>query len=150
MSLKDKLKHFIFELTTAPKEQRSREYDQLDPKIAPLVAALNQLPTVNTIASCQGHAFGRIEPPYVYFHADPKLATQLNILLRQYYEERLLLHSWELTAMFNGQETLCWTLSSPYYNQRFATTGFYCLGWHRGRVDQDLKVLIDLISIKND
>lgn len=150
MSFKAKLKQLFFELTIAPKEQRSREYQQLDPKIAPLVAALNQLPTVNTIASCQGHAFGRVEPPYVYFNADHKLVTRLITPLRQCYLEGRLHHSWEITAMFNEQATLCWTLSSPYYDQRFAKNSAYDLGWHRDRVDQDIQTLIDLISTRSD
>lgn len=150
MSFKDKLKLFIFELTLAPKQQRSREYHQLDPKIAPLVTALNQLPTVKTIASCQGHAFGRVEPPYVYFNADHKLVTRFITPLRQSYLEGRLHHSWEITAMFNHQTTLCWTLSSPYYDQRFAKNGTYDLGWHRDKVDQDIKILTDLISTRND
>lgn len=150
MSLKDKLKHFIFELITAPKEQRLREYHQLDPKIAPLVNALNQLPSVSTIASCQGHAFGRIEPPYVYFNADHELVASFITQLRQCYLDGHLHHSWEITAMFNHQITLCWTLSSPYYDQRFAKNSAYDLGWHRNKVDQDIKVLTDLIPTKSD
>ncbi|MGR5299448.1 hypothetical protein ACPV5U_29580, partial [Vibrio mediterranei] len=41
------------EMFIAPKNQRAQDYHHIDPKIAPLVSALNQLPRVETIASAK-------------------------------------------------------------------------------------------------
>ncbi|NOI26805.1 hypothetical protein [Vibrio mediterranei] len=146
MSLKDKVRHLFSEMFIAPKNQRAQDYHHIAPKIAPLVSALNQLPGVETIASCQGHACGRIEAPYVYFKADNDIVTGIMTLLRQHYQRGELHHSWELTGMFNHQSELCWSLSSPYYYRRFAASSVITLGWHRDKVDHDLQTLTQLIS----
>ncbi|MGX9520561.1 hypothetical protein ACWX0P_17580 [Vibrio mediterranei] len=149
MSLKDKFKHLYTEMFIEPKNQRAQDYHHIDPKIAPLVSALGQLPSVKTIASCQGHACGRVEAPYVYFKAENTLVTGLMTLLRQCYQRGELHHSWELTGMFNHQSELCWSLSSPYYDRRFATSSVITLGWRRDKVDHDIKTLTHLIATKS-
>lgn len=42
----------------------------IDPKIKPVVDALNAIAGIRTLASCQGHSYGiEGKPPYVYFKA---------------------------------------------------------------------------------
>jgi hypothetical protein len=51
--------------------------------------------------------------------------------------------------MFNNQSELCWSFSSSYYDQHFATNSIIALGWHRDRVDHDLQKLTQLFSAIN-
>ncbi|MDF4270177.1 hypothetical protein P3394_23975, partial [Vibrio parahaemolyticus] len=83
MSIKQKLHHLFVELFIDPKEQKSRSYHDLDPKIIPLVNALNSLESVTTIASCQGHAAGWLEAPYVYFNASVPMVQKIVTIIRQ-------------------------------------------------------------------
>lgn len=96
MSIQQHLHDLVQELWIAPKEQTMRSYDELDPKIAPLVQALNQFDDVVTVASCQGHAAGRQEAPYVYFHAPLPFVQQLVTEIRQAHLDDRFHHAWKI------------------------------------------------------
>lgn len=68
MPISKKYHNLWSEIFIEPRK-KTRRYEDIDPKIAPLVSQLNAVTTIKTVASCQGHAFGRPEPPYVYFEA---------------------------------------------------------------------------------
>ncbi|EIO4563745.1 hypothetical protein LQM11_004384 [Vibrio parahaemolyticus] len=145
MSLKQNFNHLWFELFIAPKEQEARRYQDLDPKIAPLVAALGALNGVRTIASCQGHAAGRPEAPYVYFQAPIALAQHLTKVIRDAYLADELHHYWEMSGAFNEQYELTFSLSSPYCDANYLEKRLTALAWGREEIDQDIQALTRLI-----
>ncbi|MGX9517243.1 hypothetical protein ACWX0P_00080 [Vibrio mediterranei] len=145
MSLRNKVRHLFTEMFIAPKNQRAQDYQHIDPKIAPLVSALSQLPGVETIASCQGHVawlHGHVKPPYVYFTANAELAQRIAKTLHD--------SDWILAGQFNHQHQLCFRLHSECYERAHRSwipfQLIYCLGWHRHRVDHDLQTLTQQIS----
>ncbi|MBD6984204.1 hypothetical protein [Vibrio parahaemolyticus] len=141
MSVKQKLHHLFVELFIAPKKQKSRSYYDLDPKIAPLVHVLNSFDGVTTIASCQGHAAGWLEPPYVYFNAPLPLVQQIVTTIRQAHLDDKFHHAWKITGEFNEQNQLTFTLSSPYYDENYLEKRIISLAWHRQKVDEDIHTL---------
>ncbi|WP_129831045.1 hypothetical protein [Vibrio parahaemolyticus] len=146
MSIKQKLHHLFVELFIAPKEQKSRSYHDLDPKITPLVDALNSLENVTTIASCQGHAAGWLEAPYVYFNASVPMVQKIVTIIRQAHLNDKFHHAWKITGEFNEQNQLTFTLSSPYYDENYLEKRIISLAWHREKVDQDINTLVQIIN----
>ncbi|TNZ85674.1 hypothetical protein CGK40_24860 [Vibrio parahaemolyticus] len=143
MSIKQKLHHLFVELFIAPKEQKSRSYHDLDPKIAPLVDTLNSLESVTTIASCQGHAAGWLEAPYVYFNASVPMVQKIVTSLRQAHLNDKFHRAWKICGEFNEQNQLTFTLSSPYYDDNYLKKRVVDLAWNRGKVDEDIRTLSD-------
>ena len=146
MSIKQKLHHLFVELFIAPKEQKSRSYHDLDPKITPLVDALNSLENVTTIASCQGHAAGWLEAPYVYFNSSVPMVQKIVTIIRQAHLNDKFHHAWKITGEFNEQNQLTFTLSSPYYDENYLEKRIISLAWHREKVDQDINTLVQIIN----
>ncbi|WP_455291497.1 hypothetical protein [Vibrio parahaemolyticus] len=146
MSIKQKLHHLFVELFIVPKEQKSRSYHDLDPKITPLVDALNSLENVTTIASCQGHAAGWLEAPYVYFNASVPMVQKIVTIIRQAHLNDKFHHAWKITGEFNEQNQLTFTLSSPYYDENYLEKRIISLAWHREKVDQDINTLVQIIN----
>ncbi|MBO0185955.1 hypothetical protein J0683_23945, partial [Vibrio parahaemolyticus] len=144
--IKQKLHHLFVELFIAPKEQKSRSYHDLDPKITPLVDALNSLENVTTIASCQGHAVGWLEAPYVYFNASVPMVQKIVTIIRQAHLNDKFHHAWKITGEFNEQNQLTFTLSSPYYDENYLEKRIISLAWHREKVDQDINTLVQIIN----
>lgn len=143
------LSSLIHELTVAPKIQRTQEYRDIDPKISALVSALNKINKVSTIASCQGHIAGHLEPPYVYFYAPNHIVQQLTALIRANNQWFI---PWEITGVFNEHNQLTFRLSSLFYDTKYLnlTSRFLYLGWHRNRVDMDIQLLAKIISDISD
>ncbi|ELB2239720.1 hypothetical protein QNZ93_004587 [Vibrio parahaemolyticus] len=146
MSIQQHLRDLVQELWTAPKEQRSRSYNELDPKIAPLVLALSQFDDVVTIASCQGHAAGRQEAPYVYFHAPLPFVQQLVTEIRQAHLDDRLHHAWKISGEFNERNQLTFALSSPYLDNHYLRKSVLRLAWYRERIDQDIVMLTQIVN----
>ncbi len=146
MPIKQNFHHLWFELFVAPKEQKARQYQDLDPKIAPLVAALGASDGVKTIASCQGHAAGRLGAPYVYFQAPEALVKHLAKIIREASLADELHHLWEIQGVFNDQYELTFSLSAPYYDSNFLNKGITILAWKREKLDQDLNTLVRLVT----
>ena len=92
------------------------ETKMLDPKIADLVLAMNESGRIETIGSCQGHPRKYCDP-YVYFHADSNVASQLEMALRKFGRgpNRRLYLDWEIIGHFNIDGKLHFRLQSPHY-----------------------------------
>ncbi|HBC3544399.1 TPA: hypothetical protein KD020_003740 [Vibrio parahaemolyticus] len=146
MSIQQRLRDLVQELWTTPKEQRSRSYDELDPKIAPLVLSLNQFNDVVTIASCQGHAAGRQEAPYVYFHAPLPFVQRFVTEIRQAHLDDRFHHAWKIIGEFNDQNQLTFTLSSPYLDNHYLRKSLLHLAWYRERIDHDIATLTQIVN----
>ena len=143
MSIKQKLHRLFVELFIAPKEQKSRSYHDLAPKIAPLVDALNSLESVTTIASCQGHV-NRLSMPYVYFHRSTQQAALIAKRLKELWEKHQLHVRWKLTGQFSTSQILCFHLSAVLYDQsysQFLLWRCWHYGLYRHYIDQDVNVL---------
>ncbi len=146
MSIQQRLRDLVQELWTAPKEQKSRSYNELDPKIAPLVLALNRFDDVITIASCQGHAAGRQEAPYVYFNAPLPFVQRLVTKIRQAHLDDRFHHAWKIIGEFNDQNQLTFTLPSPYLDNHYLRKSLLLLAWYRERIDHDIATLTQIVN----
>ena len=123
-----------------------RDYSEIDPKIQPLVDALNGIAGVQTIASCEGH-FSRISRPYVYFHCPPALAERFAVRLHNLYMADTLHRWWHLTGCFNMEHQLCFCLEAPGLDHDrglFKTFVNYVI--FRKRIDADLGVLSKVLN----
>lgn len=119
----------------------------IEPKISPLVDALNALPGVRTIASCQGHVT-RISRPYVYFHCPPAVAEAMAARLHDLnMQDDTLSYWWHLTGAFNGEHRLCFSLKAPDLDHRrgFLKT-FLNYVVFRKKIDDDLRILADTLN----
>lgn len=124
----------------------------IERKIQPLVDALNALPGVRTIASCEGH-FSRISRPYVYFHCPPALAETIAARLHDLnMQDNKLSHWWHLTGMFNGEHRLCFSLEAPGLDHdRGFLNKFLNYTVYRKKIDNDLNVLSNAFkNVPND
>ena len=83
----------------------------IDPKIKPLVDAMNATGHIRTVASCQGH-FYRC-PPYVYFYAPVTVASAIDRALRTLVinDDAVLKRYWQITANFDQEFKLAFRLS---------------------------------------
>lgn len=115
----------------------------IDPKIRPLVEALNGIDGVRTIASCEGH-FGRISDPYVYFHCPPATAESMAARLDGLNHQGRLFHWWTLIGCFNCEHELCFRLHAPALDHgRGTIRTFVNYVLFRKRIDGDLALLAD-------
>ncbi len=148
MSIQQHFRDLVQELWAEPRKQRLRSYDELDPKIAPLVLALSQFDDVVTIASCQGHAAGRQEAPYVYFHAPLPFVQRLVTEFRQAHLNDHFHHAWKISGEFNELNQLTFALSSPFLDNHYLKKSLLHLAWYRERIDQDIATLTQIVNQK--
>ncbi|EPY00246.1 hypothetical protein [Magnetospirillum fulvum] len=114
----------------------------IEPKIRPLVDALNAIDGVRTIASCQGHV-SRISRPYVYFHCPPAVAEAMAARLHDLnMQDDTLSYWWHLTAAFNTEHRLCFSLEAPDLDHRRSDLSvFVTFVLGRKKIDRDLSIL---------
>lgn len=120
-------------------KRRKRPYSWIEPKIKPLVDAMNATGVMKTIASCEGHYF-RDMSPYVYFKAPVALAAALERTLRPERgkpADPRLHHFWTLEGHFNGEYELCFSIRAPKLDRSMPL--------RRKRIDQDILVLAEII-----
>lgn len=92
---------------------KKRDYSEIDPQIAPLVAAFNQAGFI-TYASCQGHGWPVHDiKPYIAFQAE---MTQVRPFLSRLRQDALstrpqLRWGWNITGHFNCELVLCFRLA---------------------------------------
>ncbi len=146
MSIQQNLRDLVQEIWAEPKEQRSRSYNELAPKITPLVLALNQFDDVVTIASCQGYAAGRQKASYVYFHAPLPFVQRLITKIRQAHLNDHFHHAWKISGEFNELNQLTFALSSPYLDNHYLRKNVLRLAWYRERIDQDIVTLTQIVN----
>ncbi len=122
-------------------------YSYIEPKIRPLVEALNHLVGVKTIASCQGH-FTRINHPYVYFSCPVETAEVLEARLIDLWRHQGLHYHWHLTGTFNEIGKLCFVLESPRldHGMHGYVRMFVRYVLFRKWIDRDLAVLAEHLT----
>ncbi|APP09281.1 MULTISPECIES: hypothetical protein [Gammaproteobacteria] len=145
MPISKKLHNLWSEIFIEPRKQKARRYEDIDPKITPLVSQLNAVPSIKTLASCQGHAFGRPEPPYVYFVAEQGAVERLIQAVRKARQRGKLHHPWEIVGQYNHDIQLVWALSSTYHDQYYLKSNVIDLAWHRDRIDDDIQTLTHIV-----
>lgn len=123
----------------------AKELGVIDARIAPLVEAMNQIPIIQTIASCEGHRdwFFLYLPPYVFFNTTVAMAGAIEKALRSCDEERSGVHLnyyWEVAAKFDESSELKYTLTIPAINSRHPIKAT------RAKVDRDIQLIIGLLS----
>lgn len=121
-------------------------YSFIEPKIKPLVDAMNATGLIETIASCQGHGspFGSANRPYVYFKTTNEFAS---LLQKTLLESDLCQERWILNGIFNKEYQLCFSLECIEYHEKvtsmFASFHFY---FFRNKVDAELLSLVQVID----
>jgi hypothetical protein len=117
----------------------------IEPGILPVCEALNFLPSVHTMWSCEGHAY-RPTYPYVMFIAPQDLAFRVNQLLESQAGSGDGLHyNWRLIATFRLDGSLQYTLElSDYRLPDWTMTLFPLFG--RRAMNRELQRLADLIA----
>lgn len=88
---------------------------KIEPGIRPLVDALNAIPGVETIGSCEGHIRWTgvfTKRPYVYFRAPNRLAEHIATFLHQDMAGRRphLEQPWQIQGLFHPELGLCFHL----------------------------------------
>ena len=116
----------------------------VDPRIRPLVEALNRTGLVRSFASCEGHAT-RQRLPYLSFEADPGLALKLGAHLARLYKDGRLHHAWELETFFGEDGAIRFSLRVPHlscgYDNPLAALRDFC--WNRRPLDRDFALLAE-------
>lgn len=127
--------------------QKARPYSELDPKVAPVVEAMNATEAIRTIASCQGHwQLGK--PPYVYFRCSIETAALLERCIRiTGHETTPHLHQhWIVEGCFDDQFELAFRLHAPAYDDdAFSMSSLIRFGLWRKSVDDDLSTLTRIL-----
>ena len=87
----------------------------IEPGIRPLVDALNAIPGVKTIGSCEGHVRWPgwlYKVPYVYFQAPSDVAEHIANFLRQDMATRRphMRQAWIIQGLFHPERGLCFHL----------------------------------------
>lgn len=116
----------------------------IEARIAPLVEAMNQIPIIQTIASCEGHRdwFFLYLPPYVAFNTTVVMAGAIEKALRSCDDERNSLslnYYWEVTATFDEYSELKYTLTIP------GNSSPHPIKATRAKVDRDIQRIIELL-----
>lgn len=126
----------------------SSSYNYIEYQIGALVQALNSLDGVNTVASCAGHWDGR--QPYVYFYAPISIAREIESAIRSdgYSQNRKIKGHWEITAQFDPNGALVFTLRCARY--QFVQPSSLSALWHfvirRKNLNKQLKAMADVIE----
>lgn len=144
------IKHFALMLGL-----KKLPYAQIEPAIKPVVDALNAIPGVSTVASCQGHVFraGSFwdlllsdgSYPYVYFKAPVNVACVLARALHEssVKEKPEIRTYWVIEGRFNADFELAFTLIAPE-QERWAkhfSGRIWRYGVFRKKLDADLLAL---------
>lgn len=128
--------------------RKNRLYDEIDPKVKPLVDAMNETGFIETFASCQGHVL-HSKPPYVAFKASVEVSAEIQkLLVDPFWRYNPALNCcWTIEASFNGRYELSYCLFSKKYNA-LASGGLFSWGrmaLARKCMDQDLLTLANIV-----
>ncbi|PSU43031.1 hypothetical protein C9J12_28390 [Photobacterium frigidiphilum] len=144
------IKALLFELTIAPIIQYKQPYHVIDRHIKTVVDMLNDIDDVETIASCHGHLFGRIEAPYVYFKAPVDIATHLHKQI--WTATQFSPIYWVIYGKYNNESELCFSLRSPPYESAyhhfFSRLRLY--GYRRRELEQSMVQLAQEIKTASE
>ncbi|MDC7714594.1 hypothetical protein PQU96_10735 [Vogesella sp. LYT5W] len=130
--------------------QRPSSYADIDPGIAPLVEQFAQIPSVQTLASCQGHPT-RHRSPYISFSSTVEIAEAIDARVQGALSQNQLNYYWSIMGVFNQDSRLTFLLYSPELKvlARGTWSAFYHLGLCRQAVEQDIETIGQLIAGKN-
>ncbi|WP_413207938.1 hypothetical protein [Rhodospirillum sp. A1_3_36] len=120
--------------------------EPIDPRIKPLVDAMNATGRIQTIASCEGH-WNRYSTPYVYFRCTQETATEICTDLTALQIAQGLTYYWGIIGLFDEKSKLCFRLQAGELEPPLGLVRSF---WHflfkRARIDADLQVLASLFS----
>lgn len=123
-------------------------YEELDPAIRALVDMMNTVQPLRTIASCQGHWYGK--PPYVYFRAPVYIAAMIERRLR---EDAMSSHpklhgNWCVRGLFDGDYEQTFLLHAPNYHRGAESLiwAAWLFGVHRRRLNAELLALTHFVQ----
>lgn len=119
----------------------------IEPRIRPLVEALNVPGMSRTLASCEGHRrWLGVRPPYVYFQAKTPFVSVLNRLVYNDLcrESPALRYPWHVRGMFNERDELCFSLAVPEMERHPVSLRSW-LTWSRSDLDADFATLRGLV-----
>jgi hypothetical protein len=129
--------------------RRQRQpYDFIEPKIRPLVDAMNATGAIHTIASCQGHGvLGK--PPYVYFKSSVDIAASIGRLLREdaMSDDAKLHKAWVINGSFDQNYELVFCLHASEYHEKSFSILAPILFWvFRKHLDAELLALVRIVD----
>lgn len=124
---------------------------EIDPKIEPLVRAMNECGgDITTNTSCQGHS-EKDFPPHVGFSCSSNTAWKFHVLLDDLYfsPQKPLTKPWMVVGIFKRESGLRFHLYSPDYNNASRTRmGSLLWFWfRRNSVDRDIEAITTLIHL---
>jgi hypothetical protein len=126
-------------------EPKGRAYlASIEPGVQPLCDALNALPGVSTLWSCEGHP-DRPSRPYVIFSAPESIAFSLHQKLERGADVDALEFSWWLKAHFDAAGAMQYTIEPNDYRIPGDPWPFR-RKWNRKGMDQELKRLANLVA----
>ncbi|MCQ9090975.1 hypothetical protein [Vibrio alginolyticus] len=117
--------------------------EDIDPKIKPLVDALNRFESIATLYSCQGHV-QQLSDPYILFRSSQTQAASLHQTLLRLWRQGKTHTRWAVSASFNAHNELRYRLYGVRYSQHFCQFWLWrCwhFGIHRHLIDQDINTL---------
>lgn len=127
---------------------RKRTYKEIEDAIKPLVDNLNAVPSIYTIASCQGHWDGC--PPYVYFKAPVHVAALIEGRLREDAMSNLpqLTTNWCIHGLFDENFKQTFLLHAPDYHQgaESLVMAVWLFGVRRRYLDAELLTLAHMVE----
>lgn len=118
--------------------------DPIEPGVRPLCDALNTLPGVQTLWSCEGHP-ERPTRPYVTFLSSRETAFALHLALVSGAASAGLEFNWWLTAHFDDTGRMRFTIEPNDYRIPGKPWPFP-RRWNRQGIDRDLQRLADLVT----
>lgn len=112
--------------------------------IAPLCAALNSVPGVATLWSCEGHPTRHMRPYVVFAGPQPFAFALHRALCHPSPHAAALRFNWKLIANFRDNGTLQWILDPD--DERIAAPGLFGIPrWTRRQADADIAVLTTIV-----
>ena len=147
IELLNNIKGLLFEFLIAPIIQYRQPYHVIDKHIKAAVQQLNAIDGVETIASCHGHLYGHIEPPYVYFKAPVHIAIHLHQHLWRVAQFKAI--PWVIEGKFNQECELCFRLTSPPYDKayHYFFSRLWRYGYQRRELEQSMRELAYEIEV---
>ena len=135
--------------------RKRHPYDEIDPKIKPLIEAMNATGAIKTVASCQGH-FDR-RNPYISFKSALSVAAYLERIFREdsASDKRKFFLSWKIEPCFDQNYELSYVirLETCDVNNRLETCNmndlidrFIILIIRRKALDADLATMEHIIK----
>lgn len=123
-------------------------YNYIELPVRPLVDCINAIPSLQTIASCQGHWYGK--PPYVYFKGPARVAALIERQLREdaMSDHPKLVSNWCVNGQFDDAYEQAYMLNAPNYDRSSESTiqAIWLFGLRRRRLNIELLTLANMVE----